>query len=97
MNNIRIVSRKQMRGDDLYSFCPFCAKEIKKDGKKPEEELRPLFVITTAEYIPERSREYYDHHYECQNCGRGHITVEDFVKAYCKMPWRTVQERQAQK
>ena len=97
MTNIRIVSRKQMSGENIASYCPFCAKEVQKDGKRPEEELRPLFVITTAEYVKERDREFYDHHYECPNCCRSNITTEDFIKAYCKMPFRTVQELQEQK
>ena len=85
MTNIRIVSRKQMSGEDLYSFCPFCAKNVKAAGKKPEEELRPLFVITTAEYDKDRGREFYDKHYECQNCTRKNITAQDFIDAYCKV------------
>jgi len=80
MPDTRIISRKQMSGEDKYSYCPFC---IDKHPGDYEKTLQPLFVVTTATPLG-TGKDYIEKHYECTNCQRRNITVDDFVRKYCR-------------
>jgi hypothetical protein len=84
MANPKIISRKQINGESEYAYCPFCKDELIQDGKDYKELLQPLFRIVTAKWDDEVKREILDTHYECPRCRKTDITVDTFLKVYCK-------------
>jgi C4-type Zn-finger protein len=84
MPNPKIISRKQMNGESEYAYCPFCKTELEADGKDYKEVLHPLFRIVTAKWDDDVKREILDTHYECPRCKKADITVDTFLKVYCR-------------
>lgn len=85
MANIKILSRKQLTGDNIYAYCPACVKALQDAGREPKDNLPPLFKVVTSEWLPDVKREYVSTHYECPKCGNKNITHETFYEAYCKL------------
>lgn len=83
MPNPRLISRKQLSGESDYSFCPFCLKELRAEGKEPKDYLQPLFQVKTMTYQTKQKRDTVESHYECPRCKRADITVDTFLEVYC--------------
>ena len=83
MPNPKIISRKQLSGENDYSFCPYCLKELRAEGKDPKDYLQPLFKIVTATYQEAFKRDLIESHYECPRCKKTDITVDTFMQIYC--------------
>ena len=78
--NDKLVSRTQLTGESLYSFCPYCVKEAKERGEDYKT-LPPLFRIVIAKHMPGFEHDYLETKYECPKCKKI-STLDTFLEFY---------------
>lgn len=87
--SIKVLNKKMLTDDNKYHFCPYCVRELEKEGQNYKEILKPLWKITTVEGIKREDgsfMDYIDTHYECTRCHNDRITVDSFRLAYTCRP-----------
>lgn len=67
----RVISRKQMSGNTIYTYCPNCYRRVKRANIDYKSELKPLWCLTNKNlYKLDNSlgMVMFEKTYQCQVC-----------------------------